>query len=111
MQVLSKDQKTYFEDHADDFLKERGTVIDQIAAVMIPGNHENINILFFECRKEFIQNIHRVGFWYRRIINIAGKNDSVHFFLYCFFHDLPEDHPLVFHHRIAVHFLSKMQVT
>lgn len=40
MQVLSKDQKTYFEDHADDFLKERGISKAQFAKAMgvIPQN-------------------------------------------------------------------------
>ena len=40
MQVLSKDQKTYFEDHADDLLKERGISKAQFAKAMgvIPQN-------------------------------------------------------------------------
>ena len=40
MQVLSKDQKTYFEDHAEDFLKQRGISKAQFAKAMgvIPQN-------------------------------------------------------------------------
>ena len=34
MQVLSKDQKTYFEDHADDLLKERGISKAEFAKAM-----------------------------------------------------------------------------
>lgn len=44
MQVLSKDQKTYFEDHAEDFLKERGISKAQFAKAM-GVSPQNINKL------------------------------------------------------------------
>lgn len=44
MQVLSKDQKTYFEDHADDLLKERGISKAQFAKAM-GVSPQNINKL------------------------------------------------------------------
>ena len=40
MQVLSKDQKTYFEEHADEILKEKGISKAQFAKAMgiVPQN-------------------------------------------------------------------------
>ena len=45
MFVLIKEQKTYFEEHADDFLKEKGITKAQLAKAMGVAP-QNINKLF-----------------------------------------------------------------